>query len=67
MIETHPPLGAMVETPLSRAEQFHQNAVECLRAADTSMDPVARTTFELLAHRWQKLAQLVDRLDHDVR
>jgi len=55
----------MVETALSRAQQFRQNAVECLQAAGSSLDPMARTTFELLAHRWQELAQLVDRLDYD--
>ena len=45
---------------------FHQNAEQCVRMAESAGDPLTKVAWERLAEKWQKLerqeAEDIDRL-----
>jgi len=46
----------------SRADQFRENAAACERQAASCNDPLAKKTFNDLAHQWCYLARQLDEL-----
>jgi len=47
----------------SRADQFRENADGCDQKAAACNDPLAKKTFNDLAHQWRSLARQLDELD----
>src|SRR5262249_62118783 len=51
----------MIETQLSRSDEFRRNAAACEQLAEHAIDALAKQTFRKLVAQWRRLAELAER------